>query len=120
MLDSGERCPLDATPGSSSCAAHAVPREPGAFYTSQLTDEDRRALALAAELGGVDAEIAVLRVLIRRVLTVGDVEAARRGIETLCRTLKVRHALDDQGSGRLADTLGRVLDTLAEEEAVGQ
>jgi hypothetical protein len=68
----------------------------------------------------VDAEIAVLRILIRRVLTAGDVEAARRGIETLCRTLKVRHALDDQGGGRLADTLGRVLDTLAEDEVISQ
>lgn len=119
MLDSGDRCPVDAQPGTETCAAHAHLAGPGAFYSGQLTNEDRRALASAAELEGVDAEIAVLRVLIRRVLSAGDVDAARRGIETLCRTLRIRHALDDQSSGRLADTLGRVLDTIADEEAVG-
>jgi hypothetical protein len=111
---------LNAISGTPHCSAHADACAPDGFYSGQLTDEDRRALALAANLDGVDAEIGVLRVLIRRVLTAGDVEAARRGIDTLCRTLKIRHALDDQGSGRLADTLGRVLDTLAEEEAISQ
>ncbi len=120
ILDSGERCPLTATPGSPTCGAHTAPPQPGTFYTDQLTSEDQAALARAAALTGVDAEIAVLRVLIRRVLTLGDVEAARRGIDTLCRTLKIRHALDEQSSGQLADTLGRVLDTIAEDEAVGR
>jgi hypothetical protein len=119
-LDSGERCPLTALPGSQTCGAHPAAAHPGSFYTDQLTAEDQRALAAAAELTGVDAEIAVLRVLIRRVLTLGDVELARRGIETLCRTLKIRHALDEGTSSQLADMLTRVLDTIAEDEAVGQ
>ncbi len=120
ILPSGERCPLTALPGSSTCGAHSVPPPPGSFYTDHLTREEQQALVGAAALTGVDAEIAVLRVLIRRVLTLGDVEAARRGIETLCRTLRIRHALDEQSSGQLADTLGRVLDTIAADEAVGR
>ena len=120
VLDSGERCPLTATTGAQTCGAHTSSAQAESYYADQLTTDDQHALAVAASLSGVDAEIAVLRVLIRRVLTLGDVEAARRGIETLCRTLKVRHALDEQASGQLADTLNRVLDTLAEDEAIGR
>jgi len=119
-LGSGERCPLTANSGSKTCRAHASPPQPDSFYTDQLTDADRRALAVAAGLAGVDAEIAVLRVLIRRVLSLGDVEAARRGIDTLCRTLKIRHALDEHTSDQLADALGRVLDTITEDEAISR
>jgi hypothetical protein len=119
VSDSGERCPLDASPGASTCAAHPLPTDAG-FYTDQLTAADRQSLLLAATVDGVDAEIAVLRVLIRRVLCLGDVESARRGIDTLCRTLKVRQALDAHGGERLAETLGRVLDTIAEDETLAR
>jgi hypothetical protein len=117
VSEAGDRCPLDAGPGATTCSAHSV-RDEADFYSDQLTAADRQALALAAAVDGVDAEIAVLRVLIRRVLSVGDLESARRGIETLCRTLKVRQALDAHGSERLAETLGRVLDTINEDEAM--
>jgi hypothetical protein len=119
LSDSGEPCPLDASPGSSTCASHPWPTDDG-FYADQLTAADRQTLLLAAAVDGVDAEIAVLRVLIRRVLSLGDVESARRGIDTLCRTLKVRQALDAHGAERLAETLGRVLDTIAEDEALAR
>lgn len=98
--------------------ARATGAAAGSFYTERLTDEERAALAQAATLSGVDAEIAVLRVLIRRVLTRGDLDAARRGIETLCRTLKLRHALDDQSSSHLSEALSHVLDAIAEDEAM--
>ena len=119
VSESGERCPLDALPDSTTCAAHVRTAEDG-FYTEQLTPGDRQALALAAALDGVDAEIAVLRVLIRRVLSLGDVESARRGIDTLCRTLKIRQALDASGSERFAETVGRVLDSIAQDEAMSR
>lgn len=73
---------------------------------------------MAARLEGVDAEIAILRVMIRRMVNVGDVEAARRGIDTLCRMLRARHALDERSAGQLAGSLERVLDTLGEELGV--
>jgi hypothetical protein len=120
ILDSGERCPLTALPGAQTCGAHPGPPHQAGFYIDQLTDEDQSALAAAAALAGMDAEIAVLRVLIRRVLTLGDVEAARRGIETLCRTLKIRHTLDEHAGSQLADTLSRVLDTIGDDEAVSR
>jgi len=93
-------------------------REPPGFYAQKLPDEEQQALAAATALDGVDAEIAVLRILIRRVATKGDIEAARRGIDTLCRTLKARHALDDRSAGQLATSLERVLDSLGSELGV--
>jgi hypothetical protein len=86
-----------------------------AFYADHLSTEEQDALAAAAQLDGVDAEIAVLRILIRQVASAGDLEAARRGIDSLCRTLKARHALDERTTGRLATSMERVLDSLGGE-----
>lgn len=117
-LGSGKPCVREARPGSHLCTRHEGAqrrRQARAFYTTRLSEEEQQALASAAELEGVDGEIAILRVLIRRVVTAGDLEAARRGIDTLCRTLKARHELDDRASGQLAISLERVLDTLGHE-----
>ena len=96
-------------------ARAAERREEGPFYGQRLSPDEQRALALAAQLDGVDGEIAVLRILIRRVLTLGDLDRARKGIDTLVRTLKARHALEDHSADRLASSLERVLDTLGED-----
>ena len=93
-------------------------REVARFYGQDLRPEERRALAEAAELEGVDAEIAVLRIFIRRFVTSGELDKARRGIESLCRTLKARHDLDDHSAGQLASSLERVLDSLGDEMGV--
>jgi hypothetical protein len=117
-LASGKSCRREARPNAQLCAFHAgleQRRQARGFYTTRLSAEEQGLLAAAGQLDGVDAEIAVLRVLIRRVVTAGDLEAARRGIDTLCRTLKARHELDDQAAGTLAASLERVLDSLGRE-----
>lgn len=117
-LASGKACSREAQPDASLCARHAGlerRRQARSFYTTRLSPEEHELLALASQLEGVDAEIAVLRVLIRRVVTAGDLEAARRGIDTLCRTLKARHELDDRSAGALAASLERVLDSLGRD-----
>ena len=122
-LASGRSCQREALLGSDQCAYHAGVarrREARAFYTTHLSPDEQDALAVAAHLEGIDSEIAILRVLIRRVLTEGDIESARRGIETLCRTLKARHDLDDQTTGKLASSLERVLDSLGTDQGAPQ
>ena len=119
-LRSGRRCLHEARPASRLCQQHAQVaerREPG-FYAQNLSVDEQQALAAAAELEGVDGEIAVLRILIRRVVTAGDVEEARHGIDALCRTLKTRHALNDRSAGQLASSLERVLDSLGSDLGV--
>lgn len=119
ILASGRPCERAARAGSSLCSRHGAAearRRPPAFYAPpRLSADEQDALAAAGHLEGVDAEIAVLRILIRRVVTDGDLEAARRGIDTLCRTLRARHALDERSTGQLATSLERVLDTLGDE-----
>ncbi len=119
----GQRCGRSALPDGEYCRYHrgsgqARPGDGTAeserrFYSDAL-DEDALGLEVAA-LRGVDDEIAVLRVLIRKVAREGDVEATRRAIETLCRALKVQYALEGRSAEGLAHSLARVLDEVGNE-----
>jgi hypothetical protein len=120
-LKSGQPCGREARSPSDLCQVHAHAaerRDDPRFYAKNLSPDERQALATAAELEGVDAEIALLRILIRRIATTGDIEQARRGIDTLCRTLKARHALDDRSADQLATSLERLLTSLGDDLGV--
>jgi len=99
---SGTTRPIEARPASQ-------------FYAHCLTETDCQDLVQAATLKGVDAEIAVLRVLIKQDLSEGRMVEARRDIEALCRTLKVQYALDDRSTDNLSQALARVLDEIGNE-----
>ena len=117
-LASGRGCSREAQPDSQRCRFHdgvEIRRQARHFYTTRLSPEEQEALLMAAQLEGVDAEIAILRVLIRRGFSAGDLEAARRGIETLCRSLRARHELDERSTDQLASSLERVLDNLGRD-----
>ena len=119
-LRSGRPCEREAQAPFSLCRLHErVEEQRGArFYATDLSPDDQNALAAAAELDGVDAEIALLRILIRRFVRTGQIDAARRSIDSLCRTLKARHALDDRSADQLASSLERVLDSLGGDMGV--
>jgi hypothetical protein len=119
-LKSGCPCQREARSPARLCTFHAriAEQHERGFYARKLPANEQRALAAAAELEGVDAEIAVLRILIHRVVTAGDVKEARRNIDTLCRTLKARHALDDRSADQLASSVERVLDSLGSDLGV--
>ncbi len=121
----GRQCARRAAPGDRYCRYHrgsgrTPPEDREAtggerpFYSEAL-EEGTLDLEVAAALRGVDDEIAVLRVLIRKVAREGDVEATRRAIETLCRALKVQYALQGRSAEGLAHSLARVLDELGNE-----
>ncbi len=84
------------------------------FYSDAL-DEEGLGLEVASALRGVDDEIAVLRMLIRKAVREGDADATRKGIETLCRAIKVQYALDGRSAEGLAGSLARVLDEVGNE-----
>jgi hypothetical protein len=88
------------------------------LYQELFEEDERRLLAEAERLEGVDAELAVMRVLIRKALAAGDVDQARRCVESLTRVLKLRRELDAAATERADDALGRVLDTLGQELGV--
>ncbi len=129
----GRPCGCSASAGSRYCRYHGGSGETGrpgdgetrrrghrvreserSFYADVL-EEGALELEVAAALRGVEDEIAVLRMLIRRVAREGDVEATRKGIETLCRALKVQYALEGRSAEGLAGSLARVLDELGNE-----
>jgi len=90
-------------------------REGGRSFYADVLEEGALEMEVAAALRGVEDEIAVLRMLIRKVAREGDVEATRRGIETLCRALKVQYALEGRSAEGLAGSLARVLDEVGNE-----
>lgn len=118
----GGPCPRPALVGEEYCARHARRRADGGgageFYAPALAGAERGDLAAAAGLAGLAGEIAMLRLLIRRGVEEGDVEAARRGVETLCRALKVQRALEERPADSLAGAFARVLDEIGNELGV--
>jgi hypothetical protein len=114
----GVRCGRSALPGGRYCRYHgSTGRQEAAgepLYPALLDDEAPDLEAVAA-VRGVDDEIALLRMLIRKVAREGDVEATRRAIDTLCRALKVQYALDGKPADGLSASLARVLDEIGNE-----
>ena len=120
----GRPCRRPVRPGQTACAYHAADevRQYGGthdpahdFYKDALEHGDLQALAEAAGLDGVDAELAIMRVLVRKVVSTGDVEAARRAVDTVARLVKIQHDLDATQTEHLTTSLDRVLDTLAQD-----
>ncbi len=130
---SGRRCGQRAIPGGQYCRYHRADAETrgggareavgrgggekapeGSFYGGVL-EEGPGEMELAAALRGVEDEIALLRTQIRKAAREGDVEATRRGIETLCRALKVQYAMEGRSAEGLAGSLARVLEEVGNE-----
>jgi hypothetical protein len=86
------------------------------LYDELFDEEERALLAAAATREGIDAELAVARVLVRKAVAAGNVDQARRCVEAVGRLLKLRKELEAPESGD--DALGRVLDSLGEELGV--
>ena len=81
------------------CDGRALPR-PGAtktqhFYECALTEAERAELAGALKVTGIDAEIAALRVRLRRVIKEQpeDLALMLRGMDVLRRLLVTRYGL---------------------------
>lgn len=85
------------------------------LYSDLFDVEERRALAAAALQTGVDLELAMMRVLVRKLMREGELEAARRTLEAVGRLVKLKHDLATTEHDASADALGRALDTLAGE-----
>ena len=114
----GHPCKRPAQGGATLCATHAAAQaraDRTSYYGDSFPATARAALAIASTLEGIDQEIAVMRALIRQVLTLGDVREARQSIEALGRLLKLRHDITDHTAENMDDALNRVLDTLSEE-----
>ncbi len=81
------------------------------FYRSALSDAERLALAEAAEMRGLDEEIALLRVKLRTALEEQpeDVKLMFKGLELLVKALSARYRLTQQAEAELSERVGAVL-----------
>ena len=123
VLGSGARCGREAGPDDELCAYHRsieFRRQARASYFVRLSAEDQEALGPAGQLEGVDAEIALLRVLVRRAAHAGDIEVVRRGIDSLGRALVAKRQFDAGATHGLGATLEAVLEMAGLESDGGQ
>jgi hypothetical protein len=88
-------------------------RQPTAagFYRSALSEAERLALPEAADMGGLDDEIAVLRVKLRTAIEEKpeDVKLMFKGLELLVKALVARYRLSQQAEGELSEKVEAVL-----------
>ncbi|GEM_PF-4757993 len=87
----------------------AAPGEPPAGQAAALEDS-----------GGLDEEVRLLRDVIRELHARGEVQEARRQIETLCRVLRTRYMLDDQAADSLSQALARSLEEIGRAMGAGE
>lgn len=93
----------------------APPPTPAPFYGPELTDSELDALAIATQLQGLDAEIALMRLLARRAVIAGDLDQARKALNAIANLLILQKKLAPPVQNTIELTLGRVLETLAVE-----
>ncbi|MGE3961147.1 MAG: hypothetical protein AB7F65_05640 [Dehalococcoidia bacterium] len=101
---------------------HARRRRAPSFYERALSASDRELLADALEVEGVDAEVALLRVHIHRLLEEQpeDTEALRAGIRLLVTALSARHRLTGREAETLTETATGLLEQFVTAFATGE
>ncbi|MHB1007554.1 MAG: hypothetical protein ACYC3S_18225 [Chloroflexota bacterium] len=96
--------------GARAGAANAL-----GLYADLLDEGERTALALAADCG-IEQELSVVRVLIRRALIEGRPTREVAGlVDCLARLLKTQHVLKGKAAKQLDEALAAALDAIAAE-----
>jgi hypothetical protein len=89
------------------------PRRPRSFYASALDEAERLELRSAFTLDGIDNEIAVLRVRIKKLVKSDDIEELTRCTNALCRMLITRYTVEGKSKRSLKQAIGNVLRDIA-------
>ncbi len=81
------------------------------FYGSALAAAERIELEAAGEIEGLDREIALLRMKLRKVLTERpeDLQLMLRGIDLLVKAVSARYRLSKQAEEDLAESIAGVI-----------
>ena len=87
------------------------PSEVDAFYDSAVPEGDRVALAVAREVEGLDQEIAVLRLRLRRALEdhPENMTLMMKGVELLVKALAASYRLSKDGRAELSASIEAML-----------
>ena len=99
-------------PGAPHSGSGQAPQGPAGFYSARLDPAERVLFEQALRLEGLDQEIALLRLRIRRDLE--DPKELMRGIDLLVKALRARYRLGPDQSDRLYRAIVEVLQGLGE------
>lgn len=82
------------------------------FYDRVLDAAGRDALAAAREVVGIDSEVALLRVLVRRLIEEGnpDPKMLQSGIRLLIQALAAQHRISGAQAENLTESVAALLD----------
>lgn len=82
------------------------------FYDRVLDAAGRDALAAAREVAGIDNEVALLRVLVRRLIEEGnpDPKVLQSGIRLLIQALAAQHRISGAQAENLTESVAALLD----------
>jgi len=90
------------------------------FYADLCTPEELDDLTAALENPGLDDEIALLKVLIKRAVAAGaGAHTVTPAVNALVRALKVRHTLKGDAARNLDEALARALTEIGHELGIG-
>jgi len=86
-----------------------------AFYAGALPENGAEKLGAASALEGLEAEIAVLRTLLRDLLAKGEDNPGQvlKAADTLARLVSAQHRLSGRQQQSLKEAIGRVLTEIA-------
>ncbi len=101
------RCEAVARTTKRRCARGAMPGSRFCRYHQGATS--------AVEPLGVQDEIALLKSHIRKAVEAGDEVAMRKGIETLCKAVRIQYVLGGRSAESLAGSLSKVLEEVGNE-----
>ncbi|MEX0785121.1 MAG: hypothetical protein WD939_00645 [Dehalococcoidia bacterium] len=92
-------------------ARKRTPRAAKAFYGKALNAAEQIELEEAAEVQGLDQEIAILRVRLREILSVkpSDLQLMMRGLELLVKAVSARYRLSKEAEEDLAGHIAGVI-----------
>ncbi len=89
----------------------------GGFYTEALSEAEQLLLEKAREVEGLDEEIAVLRVRLRKALDEApeDLRLLTQGVGMLVRAVAVQYRLSPKARRDLTDHLANLLNSLGDQ-----
>ena len=125
---SGAPCKRPAAPGKTVCYMHGGANGSGAqpgntnamthgFYSDALDDAELADLARAREIQGLDEEIALLRVKLKRIarLNPDNASVLIKALEALSRALVAKHRISGEARAGLDAALSQALTELSNE-----
>lgn len=104
---------VSKTPGKAT--GKSGPRVRGGFYGRALDEAERLDLQEASEVSGLDDEVAVLRLLLRRLIQEqpGEIKLQLDTINTLAKLLHTRYQLSAEQKNSLKEAILKVLTEVA-------